>query len=298
MSRRDHIADQLRRLAAGPRPEDRFAIGRVQVAGEPHGWYESITLERGVMQQCLRTRSQADAGGAPIGEWRSPAEDRFVQETAAALCKVQAWTVDSVAELQPGMEIVNWSCVTADALLDIVVPSGSPVLQQFMPVDLALRRIANTLEESGAGSLLRVALQCKPHGGQIAVRVGLINDGAYRSILVNPFVGTPSATDYFRLEIAPLAADQPGETGYGAVFVPLPVEIMPESQRSDPWADPYLVLGAAGRLLLPQTLMIELPALGRFIMRAVYSSHGALDQIAGVTVIRGRAFSNEVVVEK
>lgn len=298
MSRINHIAEQLRRMAAAPRAEDRLAVGRIKVAGEPFGWYESITFERGAMQQSIRTRSQVDAGGAPIGDWRGPADDRVTQQLAAALCKVEAWNAQSATELEPGAEIINWSCVTTDAVLDIAVLSSSPLVDRFEPLDLVLWEIAGTLEEAGAGSLLRVALQCKPHGDQIAVRIGLINDGHYRAIVVNPFGQEATETDFFRLEIAPLVPDLPGQTGYGAVFAPVAAEIMPAPFLTDEWADEYLVINGAGRLLLPQTLMISLPAPGKYIMRAVYSNQGALDQIAGVTVIRGRAFSNEVAVEK
>lgn len=296
---RAKVADTMRRLAAGPQPTDRLAIGRVQIAGEPHGWHESIAFERNGWQRYMRTRSFADAGGAPIGQWQAPADDQYTAQLAAALCTVQAWNADpGPVEFVPGMEVVNWTIITRDAVLDLIVPSGSPLLPRFMPVDLLLRRIANSLEEQASGSMLRVAMQHRQMGDQVALRIALINDGNQRVIVVNPFVAAVGDSDFFRLELATLKLDAPGESGYGAVFYPLPDQLLPPPARTGPWADDYLVIDAANRLLLPHTLTITLPAPGRFMLRAVLSRHGALDQIAGIPVARGRAFSNEVVVEK
>lgn len=293
---RDRVADQLRRIAAGS--GDRLAVGRVQVAGEPDGWFEHIAYERGGLQRFTRTRSQADEGGAPIGEWQAAADDAQAQVLASALVQAQAWTADSGTELLPGMEIVNWTCVTADGVLDIVAPSASPLIQRFASVDLALRRIANRLEEQGAGAMLRVALQAKTAGDQVGVRVGLINDGHQRAVLVNPLLGEGGPAGYLRLELAPMPPEVPGETGFGAAFAPVPAALLPPGAEVAPWTDEYLVLDSAGRLLLPQAVAFTLPAPGRYLLRAVYANHGRLAQVAGVPVIRGRAFSNEVVVER
>jgi hypothetical protein len=291
-----HLAAQLNRLAQGAAAGDRLAVGRVQAAGEPHGWYESISYERGGLVRYLRSRSQADEGGAPIGVWQAPADDASAQALASALCAVQAWNVPSATDLPPGAEVVNWSCVTSDAILDLVVGGGSPVLQAFAPLDLVLRRLANGLVEGSAGASLRVALQAKVVGAAAVVRVALINDGHQRAVLVNPLVDEPTDADHFRLEIAPLPPSVPNETGYGAVFAPCPVSLLPP-QVDPPWDEPYLVLDAASRLLLPHAPSVPLPGPGRYLLRAVYSNQGLLDQVAGLTVIRGRAFSNEVVVE-
>jgi hypothetical protein len=195
------------------------------------------------------------------------------------------------------MEVVNWSCVTSDAVLDIVVTGGSPVLQAFAPLDLELRRLANDLVERSAGAMLRIALQAKVVGDTAVVRVALINDGHQRAIAINPLVGKPTESNYFRLELAPMPPSVPNQTGYGAVFKPCPVAMLPASAADAAWSDTYLVLDAAGRQLLPHAPSVTLPGPGRYLLRAVYSNPGLLDSVAGVSVIRGRAFSNEVVVE-
>src|SRR6185295_5303523 len=94
------IAQTLSRLASTPGTTDFFAVQRVQVAGEPTGWRDEITFERGQFQTYARNRSAADEGGPPIGVWRAPAEDWRTQAIADALCRARIWSLESDAEIE------------------------------------------------------------------------------------------------------------------------------------------------------------------------------------------------------
>jgi len=285
----------LRRMATAPRPNDFLAVGRGQTAGEPIFWQESIAFARGLTQSYSRTRSGADEGGAPIGTWTTAAEEWRVQTLARVLSEVAIWSRESDRDLAPGMEIVNWTCVTDDGVFDLFVASSSPLLQAFMPVDLELRRLANFVEESRQGASLRVVLQVQMSGTHISVQTGFINDGNRPCLIINPFLYEQTDQNFFRLECAAQPEEQPGVTGYGAEFQAQPVEWLPEPVP-DPWADEYLLLLPQRLLVLPVSPPVGPFEPGAYMLRAVYSNYRFLDIIAGVPVIRGRVFSNEVEI--
>jgi len=295
-SAKENIAHTLSRLASTPGTNDFFAVQRVQSAGEPTGWRDEIGFERGQWQTYARNRSSADEGGAPIGVWRAPAEDWRTQAIADALCRARVWSYDSDAKIEPGTEVVNWTCVTSQGVLDLSAASSSPLLRALMPLDLELRRIANTLEESRAGAQMRTGLRAQAKGNSVVLNLAFGNDGMRRYILINPSRFAGSEESYFRVEIAPMPEEQPNETGYGAVFQPVPLELAPPGMLQEPWQDDYFVIGPGERLVLPAAPVIGPLQPGAYLVRAVYSNYGLLGSIAGVPVIRGRSFSNEVVV--
>ena len=292
------IAQTLTRLASAPGTADFFAIQRVHIAGEPAGWRDEITFERGQWQTYARNRSAVDEGGPPIGAWRAPAEDWRTQAIADALCRTRIWTYDSDPDLKPGMEMVNWTCVTSQGLLDLYATAGSPLSQALMPVDLELRRIANALEEARAGAQMRTGLRVQMRGASGAVMLAFGNDGTRRYILPNPLRFSGGGEEnYFRLELAPMPEERPGETGYGAEFQPVPLALSPAGAAADPWQDEYFVIGPGERVVLPSTPVLGPLRPGAYLLRAVYSYYGLLTGIAGVPVIRGRSFSNEVEIK-
>jgi hypothetical protein len=191
---------------------------------------------------------------------------------------------------------VNWTCVTSQGVLDLAAASSSPLLRALIPVDLELRRIANTLEESRAGAQMRTGMRAQVRGNSVALSLAFGNDGTRRLLLVNPLRFAGSEENYFRVEIAPLPEELPNETGYGAVFKPVPLQLVPPGIAADPWQDDYFVIGPGDRVLLPTTPLAGPLPPGSYLVRAVYSNYGLLGSIAGVPVIRGRSFSNEVVV--
>lgn len=293
----NRIAASLRRLAAAPRPGELFAVGRVMTSGEPTLWQETISFEQGRLRQFSRGRSPVDEGGAPIGAWAGPADERRAQALAAALVQVAFWECQSDAELLPGMEIVNWSCVTREGVWDVLAAAGSPLFARLVPLDLELRRVANDLEAANRGASLRVILQAQAAAPGVLLRVTLVNDGHRPAILVNPFL-TGGEFDFLRLELAPLPPVQPGVTDLPAVFSPLAVSLLTDPPP-DPWQDAYIPLLPGQPLILPATPLIMPPAGapaggGRHLVRAVYSQYGLLTEIAAVRVISGRAFSNEI----
>lgn len=290
------IAQTLSRLASTPGTTDFFAVQRVQVAGEPTGWRDEITFERGQFQTYARNRSAADEGGPPIGVWRAPAEDWRTQAIADALCRARIWSLESDAEIEPGKEVVNWTCVTSQGVLDLCAPTSSPLLRALMPVDVELRRIANTLEEQRTGAQMRTALRAQLRGTSAVLTLAFGNDGTRRYILPNPLRFAGSAENYFRVEIAPMPQELPNETGYGAVFEPVQLKLPAPEALGEPWQDEYFLIGPGERVVLPSTPVIGPLKPGSYLLRAVYSNYGLLGAIAGVPVIRGRSFSNEVVV--
>lgn len=304
--------DRLRANLAGmARGEAGFlAVSRVQVDGEVSGWREDIAWERGGQQSCLRQRSQADAGGARIGRWQGPAEEARATALVQALAQVQFWALPGDTELEPGTGIVNWTCATQDAVVDVVVKSGSPLLRRMAPLDQELREMANALEAANRGASLRLALQWQASAqGQGAyqgtLRLGLVNEGQQRGVLVGPAAfgpPDPEQVNGLRLEIAAMPEAAAGVTAPDAVFRPLRQDILKAQRGAVPLDDEYIVLHPRQPLVLPQALSLD-PAVeplapgSRHILRAVYAYHGGLDQVAGLPVLRGRAFSNEVVVQ-
>jgi len=290
-SLRDRVGSALQRIAARPQSDDFIAIGSIEVAGEPVLWEETIAFERGGFQTFSRIRSPVDEGGAAIGTWSMPADDWQTQPLAAALCQVDFWNHKSEADLMPGMNIVNWSCVTREGTLDLMAAGTSPLVQQLAPLDLELRRLANDLENSHQGASLRVTLDVQQVGRNLAVRVGLVNDGNSPCIVINPFSIEETDLDYFRLESALMVPEEPGVTGYGADFQAAPWDL-PGGGQADFWQDTYLLVSPGRPLVMPEATLGPLVP-GSYLLRAVYSNYGLLRSIAGVPVIRGRAFSNE-----
>jgi hypothetical protein len=279
-------------MAVRPGPDDFIAVGSVHVAGEPVLWEETISFARGGVQSFTRLRSPADEGGASIGTWSSVADDRRVQALAAALTKVEFWAKKGEADLLPGMEIVNWTCVTNDGTIDVVAPGSSPLTPQLAPLDMELRRLANDLEKSGLGTCVRIALDLQQSEGNLTINAEMVNDGNAPCIVINPLAMNESDLDYFRLEVASQVTETDGITSPGESFEAVPFGF-PPGGLPDPWDDTYLLVPPGQPLVMP-TASCELSEPGHYVLRAVYSNYGLLDRVAGVPVIRGRAFSNEV----
>lgn len=293
MSLQNRIGQTLQRYASGYlQATDLFAVGRVQTIGEPALWNEQISFERGGLQCFSRTRSPADEGGAVIGKWWMPADDWRATNFINALNQVHFTQLNGDSEIMPGMDIIDWSCVTPEGTLDLLAIGSSPVVPQMIPIDMEFRRLANDLETARHGASLRLAIQAQLTGTQVAVRVALINDGNRPCIIINQFLTGTSELDFFRLELATMPEEAEDETGYGAEFAELESRLASETSP-DIWQDTYLLLRPGVPLILPETAIVDLPQPGHYLLRAVYSNYGLLDQVAGVPVIRGRAFSNE-----
>jgi hypothetical protein len=144
---------------------------------------------------------------------------------------------------------------------------------------------------------MRTGLRVQMRGASVALTLAFGNDGTRRYILPNPLRFGQGEESYFRVEIAPMPEDKPNETGYGAVFHPVRLELPGPEALGEPWQDEYLVIGPGERAVLPATPVIGPLKPGTYLLRAVYSNYGFLSSIAAVPVIRGRSFSNEVVVQ-
>lgn len=298
---RNRTENALRNLAGGD-PSALFAFERDQTIGEPMLWRETIAFERGKLQTCRRRRSAVDAGGAPIGVWSCPAEEWRAQAIAKELVDGQFWTLESSAELMPGQDLVHWSCLTAGGLFEIVVTSGSPLLRALAPLELELRRLANDLEASARGAAVQCSLELA-RGPVPRARLALTNPGDRPCVIWNPLAGNTTDFDFLRVEVANLPPAVEDESGPGLEFVPVP-ELPRTSDLPEPWDDPYLLLAPRQTLQIPIETIVPLlgrdpanPGKGSFLVRGVYSAYGSPEQVGGVPLLNGRAFSNEVQVD-
>ena len=292
------ISEALGRLAAGVGARDIFAVERSQRAGSPALWEEVISLHAGGqgVQRYLRVRSQADEGGAPIGRWWAPAPSQRATSLAAALLDLAIWTLPSEA-IAPGEEVITWRWVTQAGVGQLAVPAGSPTLNRLRPLDLELRRVANTLtrDHRGAELTCQVSILDLAQDGVGAASIWLVNDGDHDCLVENPLSRSSRGCDFFRLELGHLPEEEEGVTGlgiqYGALAMPR-LDNLPS-----PWDSTHLMVRAGDFLECPLSVPLQPPPSGRNFLRAVYSRYGADDEIGGVPVVRGRAFSEEHEVE-
>jgi hypothetical protein len=290
------ISDALERLSRGVGARDIFAVERTQRAGSPALWEEVISLHAGGQQRYLRVRSQADEGGAPIGRWWAPAPAGRATALATALRDAAIWTL-SDEPVAPGEEIITWRWVTGAGVGKLSVPAGSPTLRQLAPLDLELRRVANALTRGHGGVELtcQVSILDQAEAGLGTANIWLVNDGDQDCLVENPLRASARGSDFCRLELGHLPEEEEGVTGlgirYGALAMPTLSSLPP------PWDSSHLMLRAGDFLECPLAVPLRPPLSGRHFLRAVYSRYGTDDEIGGVPVVRGRAFSEEHEVE-
>jgi hypothetical protein len=230
----------------------------------------------------------------PIGSWLAPAEDRRTQLLAQVLCDVTLWHRSSAIELLPGMDVYGLSVITRAGVLDLTLDAMSRDAAELAPVDGVLRDLAQTLESAGMGASLRLQLRLDQVGDQLEARASLINDARRACLVVNPFVEPEWSGAEFRIEVAPLPPETPGVTTPESAFRRASLAV---GELPAPWQDPYILLIPRTPLAVPAVARLG-PFQGRpHLMRASYGNGGMLERMAGVTVIRGKAFSNEELVQ-
>jgi hypothetical protein len=119
------------------------------------------------------------------------------------------------------------------------------------------------------------------------------NAGDRPGVLANPLFARSTHDDYVRLEAAQPEAVQAGVTGIGAVFSPVEEPLRP-TQWPAPWHTAYVMLPARSALTLPLRIPMLIASAEQLYVRAVISSYAAPRSVAGLPVLRGRAFSKEI----
>jgi len=295
-SSRARIAAALQRIADAPRPDDFLAVGTVHRAGEPITWEERISFDRGDLQAYSLLRSPVDAGGAPIGTWVSRAEETRTQPLAQTLCNLAIWRREGATEVMPGMDLYSVTCVTRDGVLDLVFDAMSPEAAELQPLDDQLRAIAEAVRRGGFGASLRLEMRLqRAEDDQWDAHCWMVNEAKRPCIIVNPFVGEPGTSLFFRFETSPLFPEEHGVTRPEAPFEPV-VPPGDAARLPDPWQDEYVLLPPHSPLRLPVSPRLGPYRDGPRLVRATYSNYGLLDRMAGLTVIRGQAFSNDQTV--
>lgn len=287
------IETALRRMTTSPHPGEILAIERSQTAGEPLLWKEVIRFEQGQLQSFTRIRSFVDEGGIPIGTWTTPAEVWRFQLLAESLYGAAIWARTSDETLVPGAELVSWTCVTSGGVFGVTVAASSPLLTELAELDLDLRRLANDIESSRQGASLRCALEVVQVEGQYEAHLSFLNDGNRPCLFVNPLAVEATDQDFLAIDIAPMPLDEPGVTSPEAEFESIPIRPVP-TDLEPPWCDEYMPLMPGRPLVFPIPIPLDFPEPGFYVVRGVYSFYGNLNDIAGMPMIRGRAFSNEL----
>jgi hypothetical protein len=252
---------------------------------------EVIRVEQGGNQFYSTIRSPVSAGGFPIGIWEAPAEQQSLKALAKRLYGCRIWEI-SDEPLVSGGEVHALRIEIDRHRVGIVIRGGSPILMKISPLDVELRRIANTLIASKNGRSLRCELRLsQPLGGWVNAQIILINDGNKSCILQNPLATGISDLDFLRIEVGPPPISQPGVTCEGIRYEPL---AMPESRDfAPPWDKEEFVLDAGQRIAYPDQLPINASKYKRYFIRAAYSHYGN-SAVRDIPIIRGCVFSEEI----
>lgn len=276
------VQQVLQRCVAGPGTGDFFAVSRERLIGEPSAWRESMSFRSDGEQYYLRMRSIVDEPGTAIGVWRSRADPERVPAMAQAILAATGWGAPPSGDLPPGMDISAWTCLTAEGAVTAMAQSGSPDSRRMAPLDAELRKMAFDLQTRRAGSSLRVEARVGAGGVQVA----LLNDGVEPALLLNPFEPVEDGRSYLRLETAAIPEERPGFTARQPDFQPQSAPFSPVEPAL--WSSPYIVLQPGRPLLLRVAAGVAPGQVGRVVV----SDYRALEEVAGVRVIKGRAFSN------
>lgn len=291
----DRMRAALEEVAARVRPEQVFALERYQASGTPPLWEEAIAIRHGHQQTFCRLRSPADEGGVPIGRWHGPAEGALVQLLARTLLEVGLLELVS-EEVPPGAPLLRWRYLTEAGLGELVAPAAAPTLEVLEPLELELRRLANDLEDTHRGAELRCELELTSTAGGASARVRLVSSGSEDILLANPLARNAGPRQFLRVEMGPPPEATPGVTEAGIQYQALPLPVLP-SPLPPPWDQRLLLLRAGASLELPVPVPLLAARPGRSLVRAVYAGYGFEPDVAGVPVIRGQAFSEELEVE-
>lgn len=292
----ERLAPALQQIAAGPRPDDFFAVEYHQCAGTPSFWDERITFALHRTQSYCSVRNLVDVGNAPIGRWEAPADSARAQIIATAMCAAQIWNLRSTA-VAPGEALIHWRYLTAAGSGEFSVTESAPQLMALSALDTELRELANDLKHAHAGAELRCELRLDATANNASVAIiTLVNTGMRDALIANPFTQSHTEADYLRVELGYCPPDEPGVTGMGIEYRPVSAAPLPGLLTAAPWDSDYVLLRAGQRIECPLQVPVPQPQRVGHFVRAVYSNYGLESEIAGLPVLRGRAFSTELAL--
>lgn len=288
----DRFARALEQVATDPTAEGSFSLEYVRQAGTPSYWEDRITVTGGGPEAFSTVRSAVDEGGEPIGTWSAATTGDRVRSLARRLLAARIWDLPS-GDVSPGQDAIDYTYVTPAGVGSLVITADSPTVFALRGLDGELRDVANELRARHYGSELRCLIDLQRESDRLATaNVVLVNDGSHGGVVPNPFRQGGGPDDYLRIEVGRAEVEEPGVTGIGIAYAPVPQQPLPPVKA--PWTDAFLFLGPRARVSIPVRFSVPLPAGEHFYCRAVISNYTALYHAGGQTVFRGRAFSREI----
>ncbi len=292
----ERLTAALVQVATDPDAERSFSIECLRSAGTPSFWDERISVAGGDTEAFATIRSMVDEGGEPIGCWSVATTGDRVRSLARLLLAASPWSLPS-SEVAPGQDATEYNIVTSAGIGTLILTSDSPAIFALMDLNSELRQVANDLRARHAGAELRCEIELSRESERmLSAAVVLANDGDQGGLVPNPFVLDPGPDDYLRIELGRSEPEQPGVTGIGITYLPVPVH--PRPGLDGPWRSPFLFLGPHAKLSVPVRYSVPLPAGDPLHCRAVFSNYTAPRQLGGRPVFCGRAFSSEIDLER
>ena len=131
-----------------------------------------------------------------------------------------------------------------------------------------------------------------PPLGQNRFYLALNRKGKRDCVIQNPFIlaKANAKTDFIRVEVGAPPVREPGVTGSGIQYIPLP---MPQPAKLvAPWNEEYVILHAGEGIICPQKMNVDLSIYRGYFIRAVYSHYGIPATTHDLPLVRGRVFSH------
>jgi len=273
-----------------------FHLSCVTSCGTPELWNEEIAYEYQGEQHYSTIRSNADAGGAAIGQWAGKASSELFNELINAFEACQFWSLAPEPVL-PGGELISWSFRIGEEnetdTFTLYFRSESPLLTKLQTLDTLMRRIPYWLKQEQSAANISCATQIiKSHAF-----ISLKNNGAETCVIPNPLATSWNDETYLKIEIAK-PEDPNNPTGLGLVYKPLDL-IFPE-KMDEKWQKDILILGAQKQLTFPFSALIT-DEFKSYYLRSVYSDYRTPDSLSDTIntdissniKLYGRAFSLE-----
>lgn len=264
-----------------------FHLSCVTSCGTPVLWNEKITYEYQGEQSYSTIRSQADVGGAPIGQWAGKASNELFDELIKAFEASQFWSL-AAEPILPGGELISWSFhigeeSEADAFT-LYFGSESPLLTNLQTLDTLMHRIPYWLKQEQSAANISCTTQIiKSHAF-----ISLKNNGTETCAIPNPLATDWNDETYLKIEAAN------NLSGSGLIYQPLDL-IFPD-KMDEKWQEDILILNAQEQLTFPISALIT-DEFKSYYLRTVYSDYRNPDSLADNintnVKLRGRVFSLE-----
>ena len=289
----ESIDNILQRISTGAAPDVEFAVEWARSYERPLLWEERILIRQGHHQSYSTIRSFVDAAGAPIGKWETQTDPRAVQPLARELLYARIWELTS-PPTESGGERNIWSYRIGEYDGALSISSASDEMSlKISEVDIQMRSIANSLVASKSGASVLCHLNLIDSSAHwVYAQITLVNEGRRDCVIQNPLILSKAnaKTDFIRVEVGPPPVREPGVTGSGIQYIPLP---MPQPAKLvAPWNEEYVILHAGEGIICPQKMNVDLSIYRGYFIRAVYSHYGIPATTHDLPLVRGRVFSH------